>query len=404
MAIERWSEDEVKILVEAFDSTRGETQELLEEKGYTRTIQAIKTKRRDLRASGDMPAYGTSTVEPITGAGLGEAEPEGEGFFSGVPKREIYSKYKNMMQELVAEAKTEAAVKKSMPGTSEEGLSGRGEESKPGRAVVSDSESLVVMISDTHIGKHVVDENGNSIYNIEIALQRLYQIGEGIKRVISHAKCGTNINEIVVTLIGDILDGSDIYKTQAHHQDAHLAIQLKAATQSLWGLIVELSNIEGIEKVRVATVRGNHGRASDSSHEDSNYDNLLYDNLQFCSVLHGDSKISVETQYAAFHVVPVKGHRILLRHEAPLTCDTSAARAKLGGWCEMHGPLSAILSGHYHHVQVSTYAGKYIMRNGSVVGPDNLSERMGVSSEIEQICFGVSQKRLPTFIYPITLS
>jgi len=382
MATDRWSVEELEIIIDNFDKSRIGIQNALAEAGFERTIEAVKAKKRHLRSSGEMPAYGSDdTAEEEDD--IIDKETEGEGLFPDAKKLEIYGNYKNMISDLIKEASVVKPIASGSP-------------------VSSENESLVLMLSDLHIGKSVVDEDGYSIYNIQIALERLKQIAEGVKRVISHAKRSTTIDEIVVCLIGDILDGDNIYKTQAHHLDDHIAGQLKAGTRALWDLITDLVEIDGIEKVRVATVRGNHGRASDSSHEDSNMDNLLYDNLQFAATLHGDERITVATKYSAFHVVEVKGHRLLLRHEAPLTCDTSAARAKLGGWCDMH-KCDAILSGHYHHTQVSTFADRYIIRNGSTVGPDNLSERMAVTSKPEQIIFGLNSKRLPTFIYPVTL-
>lgn len=385
MAIDRWSVEELEIIIDNFDKSRIGIQEALAEGGFIRTIEAVKAKKRHLRSNGEMPAFSRDTVEDVEDVDehIG-AETEGEGFFPDTKKLEVYANYKNMIADLTKEASVVGVSADSSP-------------------VSSGAESIVLMLSDLHIGKSVVDEDGYSVYNIEIALERLKQIAEGIKRVISHARRSTTIDEIVVCLIGDILDGDNIYKTQAHHLDDHIAGQLKSGTKALWDLITDLADIDGIQKVRVATVRGNHGRASDSSHEDSNMDNLLYDNLQFAATLHGDDRISVTTKYSAFHVVEVKGHRLLLRHEAPLTCDTSAARAKLGGWCDIH-KCDAILSGHYHHTQISTFADRYIIRNGSTVGPDNLSERMAVTSKPEQIVFGLSAKRLPTFIYPVTLT
>lgn len=382
MATDRWSVEELEIIIDNFDKSRIGIQNALAEAGFVRTIEAVKAKKRHLRSSGEMPAYGSEDRSEEEDDII-DKETEGEGLFPDAKKLEIYGNYKNMISDLIKEASVVRPIVSSSP-------------------VSSENESLVLMLSDLHIGKSVVDEDGYSIYNISIALERLKQIAEGVKRVISHAKRSTTIDEIVVCLIGDILDGDNIYKTQAHHLDDHIAGQLKAGTRALWDLITDLAEIDGIKKVRVATVRGNHGRASDSSHEDSNMDNLLYDNLQFAAALHGDERITVTTKYSAFHVVEVKGHRLLLRHEAPLTCDTSAARAKLGGWCDIH-KCDAILSGHYHHTQISTFADRYIMRNGSTVGPDNLSERMAVTSKPEQIIFGLNSKRLPTFIYPVTL-
>jgi len=409
MARNDWSLEEIGLLIDNFTKQKDEIGKILLENGFDRTMEAIKTKKRDLKRRGEvagsrderepdgMEPIGSLGVEAVEYVG-GKEENEGAsgrvapgsggaGFFPSATKRDIYGNYKSMMEELIAETRASSVVVAD------------------GSPVESENESLVIMLSDLHIGKNIKDECGVERYNVEIALERIEQIGTGIKRVIGHVKKGARVDEVVVCMIGDMLEGGgDIYKTQAHHLDDHVAGQLKAATRSLWKLITDLADIEGIEKVRVATVRGNHGRLSDFTHEDSNIDNLLYDNLEFAATLHGDEKISVTTKYAPYHIVTVKGHRLLLRHEAPLTCDTSAARAKLGGWCEIHGPISAILSGHYHHTQISTYGDKYILRNSSLCGPDDLSEKMGVHAKPEQIVFGISQKRMPTYIYPVTLA
>lgn len=414
MGVERWSEEEIKILTSNFDSTRGELQEMLEDAGYTRTIQAIKTKKRDLRASGEMPAYGVSSVASDRTAGscageiggdtsdsVGDAGMDSEGFFPDASKREIYSEYKSMMQTLVEEAKAGATVGKvSATG---DGKTSDCVGSKTSDGVGDDAESIVLLLSDLHIGKLTVGPDGETTYDTEIAISRVRQLTQSVKRVISFAQKSTTIDEIVIAICGDALDGDQIYRTHAYNLDDHVAGQLKAATKSLWELVVELANIEGIKKVRVATVRGNHGRLGMDAHVDSNADNLLYDNLQFAATLHGDPRITVTTKYSSYHVIEVRGHRMLLTHEAPLTCDTPSARAKLMGWIDLYD-VDCILSGHWHHEQIATIADRYIFRNGSLPGSgDDLSHRMGVKSSPCQLLFGVSKHRLPTFIYPVTL-
>ena len=394
MARNDWTTSEVELLIDNFNKSKNDIAELLSTNGFDRTLEAIKTKKRDLRRKGEMPtaadvlelaaAVGElGKEEPVEFIG-GKKEEEYDGCFPGAAKKDLYGNYRTMMMDLIADAKACVPAVDPTP-------------------ITSDGESLVVVLSDLHVGKIVENCDGVEVFNTAIAIDRIQQMGRSIQRVIVHAKRSTNIDEIVVAMIGDILDGENIYKSHAFHTDSHIAIQLRNATRALWELILELAAIESIKKVRVATIRGNHGRAGEFGHEDSNLDNVLYDNLEFASILHGDPKITVTTKYSAHHTVEVRGHRLLLRHEAPLTCDTSAARAKLAGWIDMHN-ADCIISGHYHHVQISTYADRYIIRNGSLVGPDSLSERMAVTSKPEQIVFGISERRLPTFIYPVTLT
>ena len=389
MARNDWTADEIEVLIDNFNKTKDEIGVLLSTKGFDRTVEAIKTKKRDLRRKGEMPTAKdvlelAEAVGEIELMDTEEAKAAPTGYFPGVVKKDLYGEYRTMMMALIDEEKAKSPAGDPSP-------------------VTSDAESLVVVLSDLHVGKIVENCDGEEVFNTAIAVERIEQLGRSVQRVITHAKKTTGIDEIVVCLVGDILDGENIYKSHAFHTDSHIAYQVKNATKALWDLIVELASVEGIEKVRVATIRGNHGRAGEFGHEDSNLDNILYDNLEFASILHGDSKITVTTKYSAHHIVTVRGHRLLLRHEAPLTCDTSAARAKLAGWIDMHN-ADCIISGHYHHVQISTYADRYIIRNGSLVGPDSLSERMAVTSKPEQLIFGVTERRLPSFIYPVTLT
>lgn len=379
MPIEKWSEKEVTILIDNFSRTRKEIQELLEDSGFTRTIEAIKTKKRDLRAAGEMP---TASEEEAAEAAIEPATKE--EIFGVTTKKDIYLKYREMLQELVKDTRAISPIKDSSP-------------------VVSGGESVVLMLSDLHIGKVIIGADGNETFNTPIAIQRIRDITSSIMRVIEHAKRSTDIDEIVVAMIGDIVDNEAIYSSHAFHIDSHVAEQVKVATRSLWEMIVSLAEIPSVKKVRIATVRGNHGRSGSMvAHEDSNFDNIVYDNIDLAAMISENPKISVVTKYSDFHVVEVRGHRILFRHEAPITCDTSAARAKLGGWVDMH-KVDAIASGHFHHPQVSTYADRYVFRNGALTGQDDLAERMAVTSSPSQLLFGVTEKRLPTFIYPVTL-
>ena len=388
MARNDWTAGEIEVLIDNFNKTKDEIGVLLSTKGFDRTLEAIKTKKRDLRRKGEMPTAAdvlelAEAVGEIEAMDTEEAKATPGGYFPGIVKKDLYGEYRTMMMSLITDAKAVAVT------------------SACSAPVISEKESLVVVLSDLHVGK-IVEVDGDEVFNTAIAIDRINQLGRSIQRVITHAKKTTGIDEVVVALVGDILDGENIYKSHAFHTDSHIAYQVKNATKALWDLIVELAAVEGIEKVRVATIRGNHGKAGEFGHEDSNLDNILYDNLEFASILHGDPKITVTTKYSAHHVVEVRGHRLLLRHEAPLTCDTSAARAKLAGWIDIHN-ADCIISGHYHHVQISTYADRYIFRNGSLVGPDSLSERMAVTSKPEQLIFGVTERRLPSFIYPVTL-
>ena len=269
------------------------------------------------------------------------------------------------------------------------------------KPISSSKESLVLLLSDLHIGKRIVDCKGNVIYDTNIALSYIKKLNNQLLHVMEHAGKGTKIDEIVVLILGDIVDNEIIYSSQIHHIDSCVSQQVNSATKAVWELLRSLGTIEGIKSVRAVCVRGNHGVPSrDASSEDSNWDNVIYNNLEYISQLT-DTNISIETNYAEYNIAEVKGHKILLRHNIPLTADTAAARAKLGGWFDLH-QCQTIVGGHYHHPAIQTWNDKYVFRNGCLSGADDLSERMAVYSTPAQIVFGVSEKRLPTFMYVLS--
>ncbi len=263
---------------------------------------------------------------------------------------------------------------------------------------MSDAESMVVCISDIQMGKVIKDVDGSEIYNINIAISRLEEMTSSILRVTRYAKKSTKIDELVLCLVGDLIENEIIYESQVHHIETFCTEQVKYTTKALWKMIISLR--EEFPKVRVETVRGNHGRTL--GHVDSSWDNIIFQELQLMADVHNDSGITINTQYGEFSTFIVRGWKCLMRHDAPVQSSTAAAQAKYAGWLDLH-KYDFMISAHFHHWQIKTYHSRPLFQNGSICGEDDLSERMAVGAEPVQLCFGVSQKRVPTFIYAIDL-
>lgn len=369
----KWTVEELKILHDNFNLPKSKISKKLAESGYYRSSDAVRNKRGKLLVNGEV---NDDIIKPSD-----ENIPPQE--IARSSKTNILNDYLGMLEKI----KKHVGIPSVKIDTESQ--------------VISDKESIVLMLSDLHIGKEVKDHLGNIRYNTEIALERLENLTKQILDVTGHAKRSTSIDEFVILLIGDIVDNESVYDTQAHHIDSFVAEQVKNATQSLWQLITEVSRIKGIKKVRVACVRGNHGRTV-IGHEDSNWDNVVYDNLEYiCHISKKEVKnVSIHTQYAEYNIIEVKGRKILLRHNSPPHADTAGAKAKVAGWIDQHA-VDAICSGHFHHWGVNTYNDRPLFRNGSLPGSDDLAERMAVKNKPAQMLFGVSKKRLPTFMYAI---
>lgn len=360
-----WCNEEEILLIDNLGKlTYPEISKLMVETGYDRSADAIRKKVRRMKNAEEILEKDDSKLDQLI----------------CTSKTKILNEYTDMLKEICKNTKPKKINIDKLA-------------SKP------KAESIVLMLSDLHIGKVVKNHRSEVLFNTEIALKYLKNIKENIFKVISHARKGTNIDEIVVLLIGDIVDNEAIYDSQPHHIDSFVSEQVKNATKVLWEMIVDLSKIKGIKMTRVVTVRGNHGRTT-FGHEDSNWDTIIYQNLEYICHISGLKNIHIDAQYAEYNIAEVKGHKILLRHNAPITADTPSAKAKLAGWVDIHG-VDAICSGHFHHWAVNTWNDRPIFRNGSLSGSDDLAERIAANNKPAQLLFGVSKKRLPTFIYTL---
>jgi predicted phosphodiesterase len=257
----------------------------------------------------------------------------------------------------------------------------------------SDNESLVVLLSDFHVGKVVQDESSRCLFDVAKAIVRIDSLRETVWQILVKNML---VDEVVLILAGDLVDGEGIYPGQEMHLEVHVADQIKAVTTSLWKLITDLS---GELKVRVVTCRGNHGRTGLS--DEANWDNIVYQQLEILADMQNDSHLAVKNLYGNFNTFEVRGWKGLVRHNAPMQADTGAAIAKFAGWHSIH-QYDFLCYGHWHHWGVMTWNGKPLFRNGSLGGGDDYAEGFGAYDYPTQLAFIVSEDELIRNIYPIS--
>ncbi len=258
-------------------------------------------------------------------------------------------------------------------------------------------ESAVLILSDIHLGKLTEITTGLSDgYNVDIALRRLDSLSERVIGLLQPHK----VDELVIVLAGDLVDGENIFPSQAMQIEISSIQQVHLVTKGLWELIQQLR--PHFTTIQIVSCRGNHGRTGSTSRE-SNWDNLVALQLELLADMKENTNVIVKNTYNDFNTFAVKGWKGLVRHEAPVQADTPAARSKFAGWHNIHD-FDFVVYGHYHHWGVMTWNGKPIFRNGSFPGGDDYSEQFGSFDPPTQLLFGVSTEKVPTFIYPIELN
>ena len=239
-------------------------------------------------------------------------------------------------------------------------------------------ESLALLISDTHFGKMVHDGEGNQTYNKDISVHRIGLLREKFSRLIEERMRVNQLDEIYICLIGDIIDGAGIYPNQEQHQDINsFPKQICLGAACLWDLVDTLYKRYRLP-IKIKAVRGNHGRQYKYALSGNNFDYMVYQLIYLSS----NDRPEISVQYsmgAEFLNFTVKGQNVHMRHIAPSQAETAAGKAKFGGWRNLHN-WDIMLFGHLHHPGNATFHESNIFMNGTIIGGDDLSERMATGS------------------------
>jgi len=119
---------------------------------------------------------------------------------------------------------------------------------------------------------------------------------------------------------------------------------------------------------------GNHGRVRKDAHPKTNWDLMGLYILKILNDFSDVKNVQVNFSGGKYRNFTIKGHKFHMRHHIDTAqTETPSARAKLGGWEYMHDYDVAICA-HLHNPVVMRYMDKPVLRNGSIVGLDDLSE------------------------------
>jgi len=241
-------------------------------------------------------------------------------------------------------------------------------------ALRSSNKSLVILLSDIHWGKQTKS------FNMATASDRIFSIPYYLKQ-----QELPEFDEIVLVLLGDLVEGEGIFEHQYSILEAPVITAHKEGTEVLWQTALALRDTFGVP-VRIETGYGNHGRMSKAAHPKSNWDNAIYQSLYMISEFSEESDVVVNLNLEEFQVIEVKGARILLTHEGTKHLSTPATVAKFAGWI-ISKDIDLMLQGHWHNHSIDTFLGRTRICNGSVSGPDDLSEKMGKDDPARQVYF-----------------
>jgi predicted phosphodiesterase len=269
--------------------------------------------------------------------------------------------------------------------------------SQPGR----ERESAVLLVSDIHYGKRT------STFGPQVARDRMSRLLPRLERIHQLLSASYQIDELVVALLGDVNDGSEIYPTQAHHQE--ISDPLRQAWEFAGFLAEWLRAAQRVfGAVRVEAVPGNHGRGgSKRIAEAANWDLACYHYLALHLAGTGIG-VGYGEDDPFMRILEVRGHRFLLYHGHAIrmyqTIPWYGLMQRMLRWRTALGPFAALCCGHFHAFGEMDVNGTRLLLTGTLVTDDQWAlQTLGLNSANRWHLFGVGDKRAITWRFDLDL-
>lgn len=275
------------------------------------------------------------------------------------------------------------------------------------RAPTGKSEATAVsMLSDVHIGETVRKDqvSGLNEYSVAICRRRCAQFFERIVRLTNKERQDVKIDELVLFLGGDIIDGALHLDTIMHNEVSEPMLQAEIAQEIIEGGLRYLVKHGKFKRITVVCKDGNHGRVTHKMHHSSRRGNalewLIYRQLQ-----ERLPKLNWVIEDGIHTYLDLYGFVIRFHHGDSITGGSgvgghypSAMRRRHQWNAAKHADMD--MFGHVH----SHLFTRWVVSNGSVVGYNPYAMMNGFAFEKPmQAYFLVDKKRGPTISAPILL-
>lgn len=232
----------------------------------------------------------------------------------------------------------------------------------------AEEEVAVAVLADWQLGKVT------PTYNTDICRKRISLYTDKILRITDIQRADHPVRKLHVWLLGDIVEGEDIFATQAHLIDSSLYRQVGVdGPEIIRDFLLQM--LKEFEEVKVVGVIGNHGRLSSrlkSINPETNMDRLLY---KITELMFGyEDRISFDIPdghgESNFYAVDTIGnYSTLLLHgdQFPAPSTTHTYYKKVMGWKDGAIPqqFDDVFMGHYHQNAKMTLGSSILRVSGS---------------------------------------
>lgn len=246
----------------------------------------------------------------------------------------------------------------------------------------------LLQLSDQHIGETVTPESvlGLNEYNLDIAKERQKKVYEKAVKLIGHHQANYNINEVIVSYLGDSIGGwihPELEQTNSISPNEEIML-FKSLTIS--GLKYLNDNLN-VEKITIICISGNHARETKKNQHnnfsETNKEYWMYLDIKNICEMIGLTKLNFIIPRAEMAVIEMFNKRYLFTHGHQFNF-----LGGIGGifpsMLRWFGQMAKVLKveaafiGHWH---TSIFHPKVIV-NGSAKGYDSFAISKGFEFEV----------------------
>ncbi len=243
------------------------------------------------------------------------------------------------------------------------------ERRSPRKAGKGTPETAVAVLADWQLGKVTPD------YNSQVLAKRMDLYTEKMLDIVETQRADHPVDNLHVWLLGDIVEGEEIFPGQSHLIDSGIYRQVGVNGPEILGKFFATA-LENFDKVYVTGVIGNHGSVGGRNRKmydpESNMDRLLY---RITSLLFaGNPRIQFNIPDGRgerhwYAVDKIGNYSTLLIHGDQLPSPTSvtAYARKVLGWKDGAIPeeFQDVFMGHYHQQAKMTLGSSTLRISGS---------------------------------------
>lgn len=273
-------------------------------------------------------------------------------------------------------------------------------------------EHVIANFSDWQLGKRT------ATYSAEACAKALELYTEKFLRITDIQRADHPVSNAHVWMLGDMVEGEEIFPGQAHHIDLSLYQQLSLGPQMTVRFLRTL--LKDFDSIHFVGVPGNHGmvggRSRHDMHPETNADRMFYNTVRM--ILENEPRITWDIpdgghegeDFYAIDTIGDKKYLLFHGHQCgggySGNVPVSGIKNKITGWRlgAIKEPFDYAFLGHYHNPTKLTFNDIEVWVNGTMESSNGWAvEKIAATGRPMQYMFFAHPEHGITAEYPLRL-